>query len=251
MNVFFRLIRPAIYIVYGFHRLMGWGPFRKNQIHYQDLDVDPAWNPLKQALWKYHVKQFHASSCSVASVVSCVNAIAALAQPDFSPLTQHGILDHVRTGRWKERMRPEGDQGRRGLPLSLLGEIVKASMAVYHLPVKTVDVVSFAKTDPSTCFRETVLKNRLTAFDREGRGLLIAHFDQGCLVPTLNIPHISPVGGYDVKTSRVTLLDVDPDQPRPYDVALDTFIKGLSSDYHHIFRPIGYTGGGYVYIELS
>ncbi|MDL2274869.1 phytochelatin synthase family protein [Desulfosarcina sp. OttesenSCG-928-G10] len=251
MNLAFALTRPAIYFLYGFRRLTGCGSFRKNHIQYTDFSIHPNWNPLKQALWKYHVKQFHLSSCSVASVVSCVNAITSLVRLDFSPETQHGILDHVRTGHWKERMRPEGHQGRRGLPLALLGDVVKDSMDTYHLPVRAVEVVPFFKKNTSPALQKTLLKKRLMAFDQDGKGLLIAHFDQGRLVPTLNIPHISPVGGYDAKTGRVTMLDVDPYQPRPYTVNLDTFVEGLSSDYHYIFRPLGYTGGGYVYIELG
>ena len=59
-------------------------------------------------------------------------------------------------------------------------------------------------------------------------------------MPTLNIPHISPVGAYDSAAGRVTMLDVDPEQKNPYAVDFDTFYQGLSCDYHHVLEAYGY-----------
>jgi hypothetical protein len=69
-------------------------------------------------------------------------------------------------------------------------------------------------------------------------------------VPTLNIPHISPVGGFNAQTGDVLVLDVDPSLPCPYQIGFQTFCRGLSSNYHHVFRPFGYGSGGYVYVKL-
>jgi len=58
------------------------------------------------------------------------------------------------------------------------------------------------------------------------------------------------VGGFDPVTQRVTLLDVDPSLPLPYRISFDTFYKGISTNYNHVFKPFGYGRGGYVYIQL-
>ena len=250
MNLLRSLIRPYLYTRYAFHRMTGTGAFRGNGINTVPLSVDAHWNPLKQAIWTYHVKQFHESSCSVASVVSCLNAIRSTNAKQLNRVSQADILERVTTGHWKARMSDGGYHGRRGLPLPLLGQVVKDSIAAYGITVHSVDVVQTPKNEPRQSPIQSRLKRRLRNFDRHGSGLIIAHFDQGSLVPTLNIPHISPVGAYDAEGDRVTVLDVDPEQQQPYEVPYDTFYKGLSCDYNHIFRAFGYGSGGYVYIRI-
>jgi hypothetical protein len=251
MNLLRNLIRPYLYARYGFHRMTGTGAFRRDRVRTIHTPAQPQWNPLKQAIWQYHVKQFHESSCSVASVVSCINAIRSLENKDIQPIRQTDILDRVTTGHWKERMSDNGYRGRRGLPLPLLGQVVKDSIAAYDLKVRTVDIVQTPKHAPLKSPVRERLKKRLRDFDRHGNGLIITHFDQGTLVPTLNIPHISPVGAYDSGSERVTMLDVDPEQENPYQVDFDTFYRGLSCDYHHVFEAFGYGSGGYVYIQTQ
>jgi len=251
MNLLRNLIRPYLYTRYGFHRMTGTGAFRGHLARtIQTPSVRPQWNSLKQAIWNYHVKQFHESSCSVATVASCINAIRSLENGDPHPISQADILDRVTTGHWKERMSEGGYHGRRGLPLPLLGQVVKDSIAAYGLKVRTVDIIQTPKHAPPESPVRIRLKKRLQDFDRHGGGLILIHFDQGALVPTLNIPHISPVGAYDAATERVTILDVDPEQQNPYQVNFSTFYKGLSCDYHHVFKTFGYGSGGYVYIQM-
>ncbi|MCB2147071.1 MAG: phytochelatin synthase family protein [Deltaproteobacteria bacterium] len=249
MNLLRHLIRPYLNTRYCFHRMTGTGAFGGNRVRSVHTPAQTQWNPLKQAIWKYHVKQFHESSCSVATVVSCINAIRSLENSDAPPISQTDILDRVRTGHWKERMSDGGYHGRRGLPLPLLGQVVKDSIAAYGLKVRTVEVVQTPKNAPARSPVRTRLKQCLRDFDRHGSGLIISHFDQGTLVPALNIPHISPVGAYDEVTDRVTMLDVDPEQENPYQVDFEIFYKGLSSDYHHVFQSFGYGSGGYIYIQ--
>lgn len=244
-------MRLYFYTRYGFHRMTGTGVFKSGHVIYLPVNVQPQWNPLKQALWKAHVKQFHESSCSVATVVSCINAVRALANGNAAPVSQSAILDRVTTGHWKERMSDTGYRGRRGLPLPLLGSIIKDSLEVYGIGFQDVDVVQTPNNGSERPLIKTTLKARLRDFDRLGNSLIVAHFDQGSLVPTLNIPHISPVAGYDSVTDRVTVLDVDPDQKSPYEVDFDTFYQGLSSDYHRVLLAYGYGSGGYVHIKLA
>lgn len=250
MNLLRNVIRPYLVARYNFHRITGTGAFRRDGTRYVEAGLQPHWNPMKQAVWKYHVKQFHESSCSVASVVSCINAIRALTANGIAPISQSDILDRVRTGHWKERMSKGGYHGRRGLPLSLLGQVVKDSIDAYGLSVRAVAVVPTPNGASAKSSIHALLKSRLKAFDQNGNGLIIAHFDQGALIPTLNIPHISPVGAYDEVNGRVTVLDVDPDEKRPYQIPYSRFYAGLSSNFHHVFKTFGYRGGGYVYIQL-
>jgi len=250
MNLLRNLIRPYFYTRYGFHRITGTGAFKTGCAAYVHADSRSQWPPLKKAIWDTHVKQFHESSCSVATVVSCLNAAMAATHGRTGTVTQSEILDRVTTGHWKARMSDNGYRGRRGLPLPLLGRVVKDSLAAYDVKVRDVDVVQTPKNAPPQSAVRTTLKKRLREFDRRGSGLIIAHFDQGSLVPTLNIPHISPVGAYDPATDRVTMLDVDPEQQKPYAVSFGTFYRGLSCDYHHMLKAYGYGSGGYVYIQL-
>jgi len=251
LNLLRQMLRLYFYTRYGFNRVTGTGAFKSGQVRYLPDTVQPQWNTLKQALWKAHVKQFHEASCSVASVVSCLNAVRSLNKGQAEPVSQSAILDRVTTGHWKERMSDNGYRGRRGLPLPLLGSIVKASLEAYGIGFQDVDVVQTPKNGSERPLVKTTLKARLCNFDLQGRSLIVAHFDQGSLVPTLNIPHISPVGAYDPITDRVTVLDVDPDQKSPYEVDFETFYRGLSSDYHRVLLAYGYGSGGYVHIQLA
>ena len=58
------------------------------------------------------------------------------------------------------------------------------------------------------------------------------------------------MGAYDSTSEQVTMLDVDPEQLKPYQVSFDAFYKGLACDYHHVFEAFGYGSGGYVYIHI-
>lgn len=251
MNLPKWIIRAYLYLPYGFRRITHTGSFGPNTAQYLHHPVQTGGNSLKKALLEHHVKQFHESSCSVATVVSVVNAIRKHQGCRVGPIDQADILEKVKTGNWKKRMGDSGDNGRRGLPLALLGEVVRSSLDAYQIPYSVVETVTAEKNAKQSESIKKVLQKRLLEFEKKGDCLLIAHFDQGAYVKTLNIPHISPVGGFDLKTKRVTVLDVDPMQQKPYDLPFAIFYKGLSSNYHHIFEPFGYGSGGYIFIKLS
>ena len=249
---FRRIIKHTyFYIPYFFHKITGTGAFGRREAEYINEPADTGKNPLKAALFKYHVKQYHEASCSVATVVSVVNAIKEKQTDNPVPISQMDILERVRTGNWKERMSEKGDNGKRGLPLPLLGEIVKSSLDAYGIKYKTIETVEALKNSGQQEKIIKELRNRLLDFETKGDCLVIAHFDQGAFLRTLNIPHISPVGGFDAKTGDVTILDVDPQQEKPYKITFDTFCKGLFSNYHHVLKPFGYKSGGYVFVKLA
>jgi len=250
MNLRRIIIHAYLYGPYLFHRFSGTGAFGRPKARYIDSPIPSGGNSLKAALIRHHVKQFHESSCSVASVVSVVNAIRDVKAGGHPPITQRDILEEVRTGHWKERMSDQGHNGRRGLPLPLLGEIVESSLDAYRVPYAAVETVQAQRKPGLPEEIKATLRRRLFEFETRGNGLIIAHFDQGALVPVLNIPHISPVGGFDTQSGDVIVLDVDPEQKRPYSVTFDTFCKSLFSNYNPMLKLFGYISGGYVYIKL-
>lgn len=261
MTLVRRIMFGGMYLVYGYSRLIGWGPFGRSRPIYLHDPPPVIGNPLKAALQNQHVRQYHEASCSVASVATMINAIRACNGAGGTPVTQLALLDRVRCGHWRERMRPEGHEGRRGLPLGLLGDIVAASLVAYGIRPKTMDVVpalsegaahneGAAHAGGAAAIKRR-LRNRLRRFEDRGDCLLLVHFNQGALVPALSIPHISPVGGYDGATDRVILLDVDPDQPAPYSVTFERFYQALACQYLGLLRPFGYDRGGYVFVELG
>lgn len=207
-------------------------------------------NPLAGLLLDHFTTQFNASSCSVASVATVVNALRQKYATGPLPvkLTQQRILDDVTADHWKERVSPDGYRGRRGLPLANLGEAVEQTLIRYKIPYLTVQTVSINRKNRDRLSRD--LFGKLAAMEQLGSALMIAHFDQGVFLKTLHLPHISPVGAFDRKGRRVLILDVDPTQPSPYWVSYRTFFTGLSSQYFGILEKYGYTSGGYVWIRL-
>ena len=248
------LLRPLLYLRYFFHRFTGTWGFTANPCP-SSRPYRTQGNPVKDLLHHFHVRQYHESSCSVASVAAVVNTLARRqglsAAMDQFPVTQQELLDRVKAGHWKERMGPHGHNGRRGLPLNLLGEVVKASLDSYGISYGTVEVIPApARQLKSAQGVKKQLKALLKMFETRGNCILIAHFDQGSFLPELNIPHISPVGGYDPQTHCVEILDVDPEMDSPYTVNFSTFYRGISTGYFNLFRGLGYGRGGCVVIRL-
>jgi len=245
------VIRPYLYFQYFLQRLAKRGTFGEDQAVYLQKPYENTGNVIKDGLFRHHVKQFHESACSVAAVVSVVNTFlekeGALNGP---PVTQQDLLETVRTAHWKERMSDTGYKGRRGLPLHTLGQVVKAALEAYEIPYQFVETVQ-ATGNPSSSKRvKHLLRSRLEQFEMKGDCLIISHFDQGSFIQDLHIPHISPVGGFDRVSGKVTLLDVDTTQIYPYQVSFDTFYKGLSYNYNIMFRHFGYGEGGYIFIRV-
>ena len=251
MKILLYLMRSVLYLRYFFHKISFTGAFGPHRVRRETWMPDSRGNPLKAGLCRHHVKQFHESSCSVASVVCVVNTLLEnQGRLPKEPVTQQALLDRVTAAHWKERMGPDGYRGRRGLPLPVLGQVVKASLDHFHISHQGIEVVQATRDPAGTAAFCRTLWSRLDGFERRGNGIIIAHFDQGTLVPDLNIPHISPVGGFDPDTGNVTLLDVDSSQPRPYTVPFNRFFQAISTNYLHLFHFFGYGRGGYVYIRL-
>ncbi len=252
MTTFYRYtIRTYLILRYAFHWLSRTGCFGRHQpVFFTPGFRERSGSTLSAGLFRHHVKQFHESSCSVASVVSVVNTLREkVSGVRTRPVTQAEILDKVRAEHWKERMGPDGHKGRRGLPLAVLGRVVRASLEAYEIPGARVEVIQAGSGRKGRKIRHKVIRY-LKDFHTRDNCILIAHFDQGSFVRELNIPHISPVGGFDPDTGTVTVLDVDPSQPRPYKIPFHTFYRGISTHYGGVFRPFEYGRGGVVVIHI-
>ncbi len=245
------LIWRYLSIQLAFYKLTGTGSFGFRQAIFIDkLALDKS-NSLKNAMIKHHVKQYHEASCSVASVASVINVVNEVENSIQSqPVTQMNLLDTVKEAHWKQRMEPEGHDGKRGLPLTVFGDVVKNSFHVYRLPYQQIDVVQASLKPEKAEFIKEKLRNRLIEYDKDGSAVIIAHFNQGVYLKALQIPHISPVGGYDLKTDMVTIFDVDYLQKKHYQISFDRFYEGMSNNYNFLFRAHGFESGGYVYIKL-
>jgi len=250
MIIYKYTIRTLLILRYYFHWLTRTGCFGPGQaVRFSPVPDDKKGDSLRSGLFRYHVKQFHESSCSVASVVSVINTLGESTQGQTAPITQQQILDRVRAAHWKERMGPEGYKGRRGLPLTVLGEVIRASLKAYDIPHAGVEIIQAQGGQNAKKIKDHLIAN-LNAFQNQDNCLVIAHFDQGSFVQEMNIPHISPVGGFDATTGQVTILDVDPCQPRPYKIPFFRFYRGISTHYGGIFRLFDYGRGGVVVIRL-
>jgi len=245
------VIFSYLYLQNFFQKMTKTGPFGVGRADYIPGPYKNTGNILKDGMFKHHVKQFNGYSCSVASVVTVVNTLMDSAGTlNGHPVTQQAILEKVKTAHWKERMGNNGYKGRRGITLNTLGHVVKTSLDAYEIVYKSVETVQALKDPKQSRKIKQTLRSRLEQFESKDNCLIISHFDQGCYVQDLHIPHISPVGEFDRTTGKVTLLDVDPSQPHPYQISFDTFYKGLSSNYNIAFRMFGYGEGGYIYIRM-
>ncbi|PIE61462.1 MAG: phytochelatin synthase [Desulfobacterales bacterium] len=245
-------VRALLTLRYGYHGVTRTGCFGRGQARYfTPAPSDTTGPSLRAGLFRHHVKQFHEASCSVASVVSAINTLAERTMgPKARPVTQAQLLDRVNAAHWKERMGPNGHNGRRGLPIDVLAQVIRSSLFAYAIPHTAVDVIH-ARGGKDAAAVKAKIKTCLNAFQTQDNCIIIAHFDQGSFIKEMNIPHISPVGGFDPNTEQVTILDVDPCQPLPYNLPFFRFYKGLATAYGGLFKPFGYGRGGIVVIRLE
>ncbi len=213
----------------------------------------PTQSAISRALLENFIPQFSPSSCSVASAATVLNAamVHLGLSGDGKRITQREILEKINTVNWKERVGKSGYQGRRGLPIELLGTALESCFRAFGIPFREIQTIPLTRRTNHLGLRKKELHSRLTAFHQQENSFIVAHFNQGVFIRGLHLPHISPVGAYNPAQKSLLILDVDPDQPAPYWISLDTFFEGLCWDYGGILKPYGYSGGGYVWIRLE
>lgn len=252
MNLLRKLIRFYLYGSFYLEKWFKQGSFGTDQAVFIRKENLTMTNRTQKEMIKYHVKQFHESSCSVATIAGVVNTLLEInGDTPLSPITQQDLLQKVTTAHWAQRMSDDGYQGKRGLPLFTLGQVVKDSLTAFGISGACVETVQASQNTKMARKIKQVLYHRLERFESQGSCLIIAHFDQGSFLKELHIPHISPVGGFSPVSGRITILDVDSCQPNPYQVSFDTFYRGISHNYNPVFRMYGYGEGGYVFIDFK
>ena len=79
-------------------------------------------------------------------------------------------------------MSDNGYNGRRGLPLDTLGQVVKASLNAWNIDYQSVEIVQVTRDPVKSEKARHLLRSRLEQFETRGNCLIISHFDQGCYV---------------------------------------------------------------------
>ena len=197
------------------------------------------------ALNAFYVPQGNDLSCSAASVVIALNALAALNRErsaDAANLTEAQLLADVRAARWRERVTPPGHEGRAGLTLAELAEVLRAALARYGFAGYAVEATPIREATPEALER---LRQVLAENERSAADLLLIHFLQDKLTATPGGPfaHISPVGAYDAAAGRVLVLDVDRRWYEPYWVSDWTLLQAMAAPT----EALGH--GGYLWIR--
>ena len=223
-------------------------PISKNDLFFQETPAK-----LTRILLSNLTIQFNGAACSVASTVTVLNSLREFLYKKTcfeSPISQKEVLERVKTIHWKERMGENGYKGRRGLPVRELGLVVNASLKEFNLTHQEVKTIPLLKKMPNLDQLKKELLEDLICFENNSKSLIIAHFNQAVFIGDLHVPHISPVGAFDIKQNQVLMLDVDPEVNSPYWVSFNTFFNGLTWEYNHLMQKYGYNGGGYIKILL-
>lgn len=251
----FRRLRIMSSILYhsSKYAIMNHTPFTKpiaTLLSDKNADISWQFSKISKLMLDNYVTQFNGAACSVATAATVLNTLRMLIKDssDPVPLTQHEILDAVKVIDWKERIVPTKHKNSRGVPIMELVIAVEGSLKQYNIPYDTVELVHLGQTQSSPTDEKETLFKRLVEFEQSGTNFIIAHFNQGILIPGMHIPHISPVGAFNTKDDEVLVLDVDKDGPGPYWVPFESFFEGLASDYGGKLKKYGYDTGGYVWI---
>lgn len=197
------------------------------------------------ALNAFYVPQGNELSCSAASVAAVLNALAALNRErsaETANLTEAKLLAEVRAAHWRERVTPPGHEGRAGLTLAELAEVLTAALARYGFSGYAVEATPVREATPEALAR---LRRVLAANERSAADLLLIHFLQDKVTATPGGPfaHISPVGAYDAAARRVLILDVDRQWYEPYWVSDGTLLQAMAAPT----EALGH--GGYLWIR--
>lgn len=181
------------------------------------------------ALINYYTGQESGIYCSVAAVTIVLNAItrtSADIRAGDANYRQSKLPDDVRAARWKERVTGQGWEGRKGLTLAELEEVVGDTVKTYGLKGWTATRRSFTDATPGALAE---LRALLEANEASSNDFIIAHFLQDKLTcdPGGPYPHISPIGAYDAASGRVLVLDVDREYYSPYWVSVERLLIAL------------------------
>ncbi len=180
-------------------------------------------------LINHYTGQESGNYCSVAAVTIVLNAIARTSgdlRANDANYRQSKLLDDVKAAHWKERLTDKGWEGRKGLTLAELEEVVLDTFKTYGIKGWTVTRRSFTDATPGALGE---LRALLEANEASADDFVIVHFLQDKLTndPGGPYPHISPLGAYDAASGRVLVLDVDREYYGPYWVSAERLLAAL------------------------
>lgn len=184
--------------------------------------------------WKlisHYTGQDSSYTCSVAAVAIVLNAMERTRidlQANHTNFLQAKLIDDVKAAHWKERVNPGGWQGRVGLTLTELEEVVKGALNTYRIKDWTASSYPFKSADPNNLAK---LRTILEANEASADDFVIIHFLQDKITDDPGGPyaHISPIGAYDAASGRALVLDVDREYYGPYWVGVEQLLTALSA----------------------
>lgn len=182
-------------------------------------------------LISHYAGQYNSYSCSVAAVAMVLNAIArtrADLQADDTNFLQGKLIDDIKAAHWKERVTAGGWNGRVGLTLSELQEVVTVALETYGLKDWTTSIRSFKSAGSGDLAELCAI---LDANEASADDFVMIHFLQDRLTNDPGGPyaHISPIGAYDAASRRTLVLDVDREYYGPYWVSVEQLLIALSA----------------------
>jgi len=194
------------------------------------------------ALSPYYLPQQNEKSCSVASVAMVINAARSNVDltADDKLATHDELLKRVNDQKWSKAV----DMGHvgGGVALDDLKTVVEKSLKAYGL--KNYSVTAYHMDNSKGAITE--LHKNLLENEKSANDFIIINFIQGVFTGDSDVGHISPIGGYDKKRSRVLVMDVDREWYEPYWVSEKVLAEGMAT-------PDKTSGKsrGYIYIKLN
>lgn len=194
------------------------------------------------SLMPYYWAQQNNASCSLATLTMVMNAARASQDLTVSDelATEKGLIKKLEGD---QRVKNVGD-GKRGLSLDELADVVGKTLKVYGFEHATLETVHVNDSPASLA----QLKATLAMNEKSADDFVIANFLQSELTgdPEGAIGHISPIAAYDAKKSRVLVFDTDRQYYEPYWVSTETLLKGMATTDSGVGKT-----RGYVHIRLG
>lgn len=178
----------------------------------------------------FYSAQFNDKACSVASVVTVLNAarVPLKKMSDVMNVRHEELLASSvgQVENWSDRVGEKGFKGEYGTDLKTLAKVTEASFKANGFPDVKVTAVHVEDQSSATLKR---VRSDLIANERGSENYIIANFIQKAFTDDFDGGHISPVGAYDASKDRVLIMDVDRQWYEPYWVSFKDFVAGMNT----------------------
>lgn len=235
-----REIFPPSYAFVDILQRSGYIYLPETQSYFQ---THPA--PQYDLLTTYYTVQRNDTSCSVAACAMVLNSLKEIKEGKRLEkiASQNEILEMVNDPLWDRATSDEGT----GVTLEQYATFLRKCFKAYGIQDVSVEVVYVE--NQSEQVEKRLTQDLIDATTILGTFLLF-DFEQSMLINS-NYPigHISPVGGYDAKTNRVLVLDVDRVWTGPYWVNEKRLLEAMNTydETEGLSKP---TYRGYIKVKL-